>query len=141
MIKEINTEILIHQTPEKVWDILTNFDNYAKWNPFIKSLQGKVEVDNVIKVKIVPPSEKGMTFKPKVLTYEHQKELSWIGHLFFSGLFDGKHKLELIDNLNGTTTFRQSEKFKGVFVRFFNLESTKKGFEMMNKKLKELAEE
>ena len=47
-----------------------------------------------------------MTFKPKVLTYQVNKEFSWIGHLLFTGLFDGKHKFELIDNGNGTTIFR-----------------------------------
>ena len=38
MAKEIKTEILINATPEKVWSILTSFDNYPNWNPFIKSI-------------------------------------------------------------------------------------------------------
>ena len=44
MAKEIKTEILINATPEKVWTILTNFDNYPNWNPFIKSIKGEVKV-------------------------------------------------------------------------------------------------
>jgi uncharacterized protein YndB with AHSA1/START domain len=28
MAKEIKTEILIHAIPEKVWALLTDFDNY-----------------------------------------------------------------------------------------------------------------
>jgi hypothetical protein len=94
-------------------------------------------------VKIEPPEAKGMTFKPKILTFETNKELSWLGHLLFAGLFDGKHKFELIDNGDGTTTFRQSEKFKGVLVPLFKKQldnNTKKGFEEMNRKLKEIAE-
>jgi hypothetical protein len=141
--KEIKTEILIHATPEKVWAILTNFENYPNWNPFIKSIKGEVKVGNKITARIEPPQGKGMTFKPKVLTFEPQKELSWLGHLLFAGLFDGKHKFELIDNGNGTTTFKQSEKFKGILVPFFKKSldnKTKKGFEEMNQKLKELAE-
>ena len=42
----------------------------------------------------------------------------------------------LTDNENGTTTFRQSEKFKGKLVLKLNAEKTTKGFEEMNKKLK-----
>ncbi len=140
MAKEIKTEILIHATPDKVWTILTNFENYPNWNPFIKSVIGEVKVGNKITVRIEPPKEKGMTFKPTVLIYEANKELRWIGRLLFPGLFDGEHKFELIDNGNGTITFRQSEKFKGVFVWFLNVENTKKGFEEMNGKLKELSE-
>lgn len=141
--KEIKTEILIHATPEKVWAILTNFDNYPNWNPFIKSIKGEVKVGNKITARIEPPQGKGMTFKPKVLIFEPKKELRWIGRLLFAGLFDGEHKFELIDNGNGTTTFKQSEKFKGILVPFFKKSldnKTKKGFEEMNQKLKQLAE-
>ncbi|HTO15745.1 MAG TPA: SRPBCC domain-containing protein [Edaphocola sp.] len=143
MAKEIKTEILINAKPEKIWSILTNFDNYPNWNPFIKSIKGEVKVGNKITARIEPPEAKGMTFKPKILTFETNKELKWLGHLLFAGLFDGEHKFELIDNKNGTTTFRQSEKFKGILVPLFKKQldnNTKKGFEEMNKKLKELAE-
>ena len=143
MAKEIKTEILIHATPEKVWSILTNFDNYPNWNPFIKSINGEVKVGNTITARIEPPEANGMTFKPKILSYDVNKELSWLGHLIIPGLFDGQHKFELIDNGNGTTTFIQSEKFKGILVPLFKKMldiNTINGFDAMNKKLKELAE-
>ena len=140
MIKEIKTEIAINASPDKVWAILNDFGNYPQWNPFIKSIKGEVKVGNKITARIEPPNTKGMTFKPKVLAYETNKELSWIGHLLFSGIFDGEHKFELIDNGNGTTTFIQGEKFKGILVGLLNIENTKKGFEAMNEKLKELVE-
>ena len=143
MALEIKTEITINATPEKVWGILTNFNEYPNWNPFIKSIKGQVVVGEKITVRIEPPEAKGMTFKPKILTFVKNRELSWLGHLLFPGLFDGKHKFELIDNGNGTTTFIQSEKFRGVLVPFFKKQlknNTKRGFIEMNEKLKELAE-
>lgn len=144
MAKEIKTDILINATPEKVWTILTDFSNYPNWNPFIKSIKGEVKVGSKITARIEPPEASGMTFKPNVLTFEPNKELSWLGHLLFAGLFDGEHKFELIDNGNGTTTFKHSEKFRGILVPLFKKQldyNTKKGFEEMNEKLKELAEQ
>ena len=144
MAKEIKTEILIYASPEKIWSILTNFDNYPSWNPFIKSIKGEVKVGNKITARIEPPEASGMTFKPKILTLETNKELSWLGHLLFAGLFDGEHKFELIDNGNETTTFKQSEKFNGLLVPLFKKQldtNTKNGFAAMNMKLKELAEQ
>lgn len=143
MAKEINTEILINTTPDKVWAILTNFNQYPNWNPFIKSIKGDLQVGNKIVARIEPPDSKGMTFNPKIRTFEQYKKFSWIGHLFFPGLFDGEHKFELIDHKNGTTTFKHSERFTGILVPLFNkmLEiNTKNGFEQMNYKLKEIAE-
>ncbi|WP_278550686.1 SRPBCC domain-containing protein [Elizabethkingia bruuniana] len=140
MAKEIKTEIVIQAAPEKIWKILTDFESYPQWNPFIVSVTGDVEKGNKIVVSIKPSDGKGMIFKPTILTKIDSKELSWQGRLLFKGLFDGKHKFELIDNGNGTTTFIQSEKFSGIFVWLFNPENTKNGFNKMNQKLKELAE-
>ena len=144
MIKEIHTEILINAAPEKVWEILTDFYKYPKWNPFIKSITGNVLIGNKITARLEPPGAKGMTFKPKVLAFETNKEFRWIGHLLFSGLFDGEHKFELIENRNGTTTFKQSESFRGILVPLFKKmidKNTTNGFNLMNKKLKERAEQ
>ncbi|MDD4992806.1 MAG: SRPBCC domain-containing protein [Paludibacter sp.] len=144
MAKEIKTDILIDATPDKIWAILTNFDNYPNWNPFIKSIKGDVKVGNTIIVRLEPPGAQGMTFKPKVLAFDAHKEFRWLGHLIIPGLFDGEHKLALTDNGNGTTTFTQSEKFKGILVPLLKQMldgSTRNGFILMNKKLKELAEQ
>lgn len=138
----IKTEIVINATPEKVWNILTDFKNYPLWNPFIQSLEGDVKVGNQIKVRISPPEGNAMTFKPKVLVYEAEKELTWLGTLVFKGLFDGEHSFKLITNTDGTTTFIQSEDFSGILVGLFKgtVGKTKRGFELMNEKLKSLAE-
>jgi hypothetical protein len=118
MTKEIKTEILINARPERVWAILTAFDQYPNWNPFIKSITGEGTVGTQLVVRIEPPEATGMTFKPKVLAFEANKEFRWIGHLLFSGLFDGEHKFELIDHGNGTTTFIQSKKSKAFWFHF-----------------------
>ncbi|MDR1884596.1 MAG: SRPBCC domain-containing protein [Prevotella sp.] len=136
----IHTEIQINETPENTWKILEDFTNYPHWNPFMKMVKGEVKVGNRITVRVVPQGEKGMTFKPKVLTFERNKEIRWIGHLIIPGLFDGEHQLLLIDNNNGTTTFKQSEKFNGLLVPFFKFENTRLGFEAMNREFKKVVE-
>jgi hypothetical protein len=139
MAKEIRTEIHIHATPSKIWQVLTDFSSYPQWNPFVKSLTGTVAVGQKIKVALP-----GMNFTPLVLSFEANRHFSWQGHLFFKGLFDGLHSFEIIDNKNGTSTFIHSEKFGGILVPLFNgmLEKdTKPGFEQMNQKLKARAEQ
>lgn len=140
MAKDIKTTILIHATPQKIWEILTDFENYPNWNPFITSIEGKLEKGNKITVNIKPPDGSSMTFKPTILKKTDNEALIWLGSILFKGLFDGKHKFQLIDNQNGTTTFIQSEEFKGIFVWLFNPQKTEKGFKEMNQKLKEIAE-
>ncbi|WP_019540138.1 SRPBCC domain-containing protein [Proteiniphilum acetatigenes] len=140
MAKEIRTEITIQAKREKVWAILTDFENYPNWNPFINFIEGKAEEGNQITVRITPPGGKAMTFKPKIVTRKENQELKWLGTVLFKGLFDGEHRFELKDNADGTVTFVQSEQFRGIFTGLFNPEKTIKGFDEMNNKLKELAE-
>ena len=135
---EIKTSILIQATPQKVWSILTNFAAYPNWNPFITSISGEVVEGQNIKASIG-----GMSFKPKILVAKKNEELRWLGKLFISGLFDGEHIFKLEDLGNGTVNFRQEEKFAGILVSLFSKKldtDTRAGFELMNEKLKELAE-
>ena len=136
--KEIKTSIQITATPEKVWKVLTNFQEYKNWNPFLKSVEGHVKKGETIKI-----NADGMKFKPKVLSFEENKQFSWIGKLLFKGLFDGEHLFLIEDNGDGTVTFRQEEKFQGILVGLFAKKldtDTRQGFMQMNKKLKELSE-
>ncbi len=136
--KEISTQIIINASPEKVWTVLTDFDTYSDWNPFIKSIKGNVNVGNKINILI-----DGMKFKPEVLVYESNQEFKWIGNLLVKGLFDGEHRFQLIDNGDGTTTFIQSEKFNGILVNMLSKKldnETIPGFEAMNLALKNRVE-
>jgi hypothetical protein len=141
---EITTSIIINATAEKVWNILTDFENYAHWNPFITSISGEIKMGNNLQVTIAPPNGNAMKFNPTLLVANEHKELKWKGKVLFKGLFDGEHQFEIIDNANRTITFVQSEKFTGILIPFFkkliNVD-TKNGFMLMNERLKKRAEE
>jgi hypothetical protein len=142
-MKEIKTEIDINAPIDKVWEVLTDFKAYPNWNPFIVSLEGDVYVGSVFKVVLHPPGSKPMTFKPRCLQMELNKEFIWLGKLFFPGIFDGKHIFELSELGPAKTKFVQREEFKGLLVPLLWKQldnNTRKGFELMNQKLKEEAE-
>jgi hypothetical protein len=46
---------------------------------------------------IKPPNSNGMKFKPKILKYEPEKEIRWLGKLWIPKIFDGEHSLKLKD--------------------------------------------
>lgn len=139
-MKQIKTEIIINAKADKIWQILMDFDNYPNWNPFIKYIQKNKSDSTKLEIKIQPPNQKAMVFKPTICDKIINKKFAWKGKLLFSGLFDGEHIFELISNEDETTTFKHSEKFTGIFVPFINLDKTKEGFILMNQKLKIRAE-
>lgn len=141
-MKEIRTQKNIKAAPEKIWAILTEFENYPAWNPFIQSIKGEKKPGGKLEIFIQPPDAGGMKFKPKVLIFEKNKEFRWKGNIIINGLFDGEHYFILKPNEKGTTDFIHGEKFSGILVPFFKgmLKKTQEGFELMNQELKILSE-
>jgi hypothetical protein len=85
-----------------------------------------------------------MTFRPKVLNAEANRELRWLGHLLVRGLFDGEHSFTLVPLGETRVRFVQREVFRGLLVPLFSgglNRDTRRGFEEMNRALKERAEE
>ena len=141
-MKEIYTEIRINASPSIVWNIITDFGNYRKWNPFIMEISGIPKVGSEIYVFIKPPNSDGMKFKPKILKFDPENEIKWLGKLWIPKLFDGEHSL-IIKKINeDNVLFIQKERFQGLLVPLFSnmLNDTKSGFQMMNQKLKQKAE-
>jgi hypothetical protein len=137
-MKNIQTEILINTDITKAWDVLMNFDNYPKWNPFITSISGEPKLGSRLTVSINPPGGKGMTFKPNILTLEANKEFRWKGKLGINGIFDGEHYFILKSVDKDITKFIHGEKFSGLLVPFVRkmLDKTQKGFQLMNESIK-----
>ncbi len=142
-MRELHTKVYIDATEEVVWKLLIDLSHYYDWNPFITLASGKVVVGEKLKIHLEPPEGKPMTFNPTVTKVITQKELRWLGHLFFRGLFDGEHIYELHSLGNNRILFVQREQFRGILVPLFwkSLStSTHKGFEAMNRSIKERAE-
>ncbi|PUE66428.1 SRPBCC domain-containing protein [Arcobacter lacus] len=138
---ETETSIRINSKANKIWQELTNFEEYRNWNPSIIDISGELGKNKILKI-VVKIDKKTMIFKPKILVCEENKELRWLGKLLFSGIFDGEHYFLIEENSDGTSTFIQGEKFCGILIPFFGkmILNTKKGFEAMNEELKKRVE-
>jgi hypothetical protein len=144
MMKELRSDIEIQASAELVWQLLTDFASFPRWNPFIRQARGNVLVGERLEVIIHPSGANGMTFRPTILKAEPNRELRWIGHLLVSGLFDGEHIFTIEPLGKNRVRFVQREIFTGLLVPLFarGLDTdTRRGFEEMNQALKVRAEQ
>ena len=144
-MKQISSEIEINAPPERVWQILTDFSALPDWNPYIRSAQGDLNVGAYLKVYIKASKGMGMTFKPKVLKAEANRELRWVGHFLMPGLMAGE-QFFIIEPLEGNkVSFVQGEYFTGVLVPFMSamglFKSAHNGIDEMNLALKQRSEQ
>ena len=144
-MEQISNAIEINASPERVWQVLTDFPALSRWSPFVRSVEGELEVGNRLKVYVEGSRGMGMTFKPTVLIAEPNQELRWIGRLLMPGLFDGEHFF-IIEALEANRVrFIQGEKFTGVLVPFMTimrvLKNAQIGVDEMNMAFKERCEQ
>ena len=142
-MKEVYSEIQINASASVVWDILTDFEKFGEWNPFIKEISGTLKEGSELRIFIEPPNSKGMEFKPTLKKVETEKKIQWLGKVWIPKLFDGDHSWTINQIDDNIVLFIQKERFTGIFIPFFSklLKNTKSGFEMMNQNLKQRAEE
>jgi hypothetical protein len=141
-MKELRTEIEIQATPDQVWQVLTNLDQYPEWNPFIHHAIGTAKLGEKVDITFQSGS-KEMTLHCTVVKAEPNKELCWKYHVILPVLFSGEHSF-IIEQVEGNKVrFIDREIFNGLLVstQAKDIDThSKQGFEAMDKALKARAE-
>jgi len=141
-MKKIKTEIIIDKDVSTVWKVLTDFENYPNWNPFVRSVQGGKSVGEQLKVACKQPNGKMIKFKPTILNFDQDKEFRWKGKLGIKGIFDGQHYFRLEKLSDNQTNFIHGEDMSGILISVLGskLDKMNISFEAMNQALKKECE-
>ena len=84
-MREIYSDVEVKAGPAKVWDVVTGFDSFPDWKPFITSCTGELSEGSTLEMKLNPPGAEEMTISSKVLSAMAPKEFRWsTGGLLFS---------------------------------------------------------
>ncbi len=141
-MREEQTEIVIDASTEKVWDILTDLDAYADWNPFAQRASGEVEEGRRLNIYLKPPNGMGATIKPIIKKAKRGEEFAWVGRFPIPGLFEGEHYFRLEPDNGDGTRLVHGERFRGILVPVMGgiISKALEGFVEMNVALKARAE-
>jgi hypothetical protein len=142
MMTNIEVVTDIAAPAQTVWAELASVAMYGDWNPFMTSVEGRLAVGGRLKIRLVPPGGRPMTFRPTVTKFDVGSQLEWIGRLVVRGVFDGRHSFVLEDVGGGVTRLTQAEEFTGLLVPLTGamLKRTRAGFHAMNEALRLRAE-
>lgn len=142
-MKEIITRIEIRSNPEKVWKVLTDFQLYKFWNPFIIGITGSPNRGEKIEIELRTAAQKIRVYHPVITKVDPPKELRWCGKAILPLILDGEHIFTIEENEEHDTIFTQKEILKGLGAYFGNarmFDDIRKSFQMMNSSLKLRAE-
>jgi hypothetical protein len=144
MAKQLRAQVDIQASPQRVWEVLTDFAAYPDWNPFIVQARGSARVGERLTNRMQPVGGRAITFRPTVLEADPGRRLRWLGRLVAPGIFDGEHSFTIQPLGDGQVRLVQQERFGGLLAPLMarSLDRhTLPGFELMNQALKHHAEQ
>ncbi len=127
----------INASPETIWAILTNAPDFHNWNSTIDSIEGKIALNEVIKLhaKIAPDR----TFKIKVSEFNPSSKMVWSDG---NAMFKGVRTFTLEPMGENVTVFTMQEVYTGAMLPMIkgSLPDFTEAFETFTADLKKEAE-
>lgn len=102
----------IKAVPAKIWKLLTDAEDFPRWNSTVQNIEGKIEPEETIKLQATINPKR--TFKIKISEFEPNKKMIWQDG--FAPMFQGVRTFTLTDNHDGTTSFSMVEVFSGLML-------------------------
>jgi len=149
-MREISTHIDINAGASLVWDILTDFATYRRWNPLVRNILGAAHRGDTILITQrrgtgarFASTGRATTVRRTVKHVREPRELYWLGKWGIPSVFASERRFRIESLAAGGVRFHQSERFRGAAVPFVWLglrRDLTPAFRAMNDALKARAE-
>jgi len=140
---EVKTEIEIHATVDKVWNILTDINNWSEWSPIIIQASGNTTLGSTLSITMRGKEGKdGPKYSPIITELTKPTYFRWQAKMVANFIFTNDKIFELEEIETGTRLVHK-ELFDGIFAPLFcrNIEDgVLPMLNSMNEALKELVE-
>jgi hypothetical protein len=108
--RETAVSIAIQADASIIWSLLTNANDFPRWNSTVVSIGGSIALGETI--QLISTLDPKRTFKLKVKEFEADKKLVW-------GDAMGNRVYTLTQNDQGHTVFSMTEKIGGLMFPLF----------------------
>jgi hypothetical protein len=147
----LQTQVEIRAPASAVREVLFDFEDYPKWNPFIIKVDGTVAEGSDIYVTVMPAGGPEINAPARVISVAPD-HLAWKGSglsqvgsgpvsVDIPGVLSARHDFIIEELGPGRTLFRNNDDFSGAAVASYNMKPIKAGLDAMNEALKKRAED
>ncbi len=90
---ELHAIIDIDSPAERVWQVLTGFEDYPRWNPFIRYVTGELTVGVPLVVYLALQDGRIRRLDAQMAAFQPGREIRWMGRLEKPYAFDLEYAL------------------------------------------------
>lgn len=102
----------INATPETVWQVLTNAEDYPNWNPTVTKIEGTIAADE--KIKVYAQISGDRAFDVTVEEFDAPSKMVWKGGIPL--MLKGIRTFLIEEKSDGVVEFSMNEEFSGMMV-------------------------
>ena len=140
-MKEINTEIGISSTPEKVWETLMDLPNWSNWNPIVNKIEGNLKIGQELYITMSSSNgNDGKKYKSIIGELDENKRFTFVAIIMTKLMFSSERIIELRERDSGTI-LTQREIYTGLMVSLFWNKLSSDAYKMLNSMNKALKKE
>lgn len=133
--KSVHHEITVEAPPAKVWQVITDTQAYAEWNPVMLSVDKAPTVGAKVTYKYQQEPGKIYDIPATVKAMVEEKLLNQAGGM--PGILTYNHRYELVTLNNGASTkLIIHEDYRGIGVPFWNPEAVGASYGRLNEAIK-----
>jgi hypothetical protein len=114
-----------------VWEILTDFERYSEWNPFVTSASGEAREGAEVALRIEPPGQDPSERTAEIVILRPAHKLRWQSRLLAPGIRDREVELVIAVTGPGLIGIAASARDEGVLVPLSDLGGFEEGLRLM----------
>jgi hypothetical protein len=142
-LKAVDAVVEINASAEDVWEVLTDFDAYYQWNPYLKRVKGKLALDESLDITF-KVGEQERRIRGHVALLFPGVEMRFTANLGTLGSLKMEHAFHIETFEDRDVCFVQRQTYSGFLATDKKIAEvaapTKKALEAMNAALKERVE-
>jgi hypothetical protein len=133
-------QVVVTAPRDVVWRLLTDFDGYSAWNPYITRAHGEARVGETVTLHELNKGEPE-DFECEVMDVKERRKLRWRCRKYgVPGLLDREHAFRVLPIDDERVWLVYDGRLEGILQPFTDLDDLKLGYRRMANALKERAE-
>ncbi len=139
--KTIQSEVTIDAPVETIWRILTDFENYERWNPLQTSVRGDARLGAKVDLALSPPHGETEEYSPEITILRPNRKLAWMSRQVVPGISDREYEVILTPVGENLVRVDFHKRFEGITIPFTSTAEEEVGLDLMAQALRRRAEE
>lgn len=112
-MRALRARVSIHSRPADVFRVLTSFDHYHQWNPWLKDVQGEAKEGTVVSVRPNLTTTFGVRLRYRLEKIQPKDFLRWQEEAWFGFLFHTTREYQVYTRLGGSAIYSVRLSFNG----------------------------